>query len=71
LNCCGWELFLLFLCGDDIPYADTPDRGGDQKRHEFQQIIIQDLQQRKISYTVLTGTLAERIAQVKAALPKS
>ena len=61
---------IFFLCGDDIPYADTPDRSGDQKRHEFQKIIIEDLQQRKIPFTILTGTLAERIEQVKARLLK-
>ena len=61
---------IFFLCGDDIPYADTPDRSGDQKRHEFQKIIIEDLLQRKIPFTILTGTLAERIEQVKARLLK-
>ena len=59
---------LFFLCGDDIPYADTPDRSGDQKRHEFQKIIIEDLQQRQIPYIVLTGSLSERIEIVKSVL---
>lgn len=59
---------IFFLCGDDIPYADTPDRSGDQKRHHFQQEIIRDLHERNIHYITLTGSLAERIEKVKNCL---
>ena len=68
-NAARYDIF--FLCGDDIPYANTPDRSGDQKRHEFQQIIINDLQQREIAYIPLTGTLEERMNQVKKVLQKN
>ena len=62
---------IFFLCGDDIPYADTPDRSGDQKRHEFQQLIIDDLKQRGINYITLTGSLRERIEKVASILKKT
>jgi len=61
-NASRYDLF--FLCGDDIPYDDTPDRSGNQKRHEFQQAIIADLDRRKIPYIPLYGSLSERIATV-------
>ncbi|MDD3118106.1 MAG: AAA family ATPase [Victivallales bacterium] len=67
-NASRYDLF--FLCGDDIPYEDTPDRSGDQKRHEFQQAIIADLRRRKIPYLLLTGTPAERMAAVAEAMAR-
>lgn len=61
-NASRYDLF--FLCEDDIPYDDTWDRSGDQKRHIFHKQIIADLQQRRIPYIVLKGTLEERIKTV-------
>ncbi len=55
---------LFFLCDDDIPYDDTWDRSGDQKRHVFQKQIIADLLQRRIPFIVLRGSLEERMAKV-------
>jgi HTH-type transcriptional repressor of NAD biosynthesis genes len=55
---------LFFLCDDDIPYDDTWDRSGDQKRHVFQKQIIADLRERRIPYIVLRGSLEERMATV-------
>jgi HTH-type transcriptional repressor of NAD biosynthesis genes len=55
---------LFFLCDDDIPYDDTWDRSGDQKRHVFQKQIIADLRKRRIPYILLRGTLEERMAIV-------
>ncbi len=55
---------LFFLCEDDIPYDDTWDRSGDQKRHIFHKQIIADLKQRNIPYISLKGTLEERIKKV-------
>lgn len=59
---------LFFLCEDDIPYDDTWDRSGDQKRHIFHQQIIQDLKRRKIPYISLKGSLEERIEKVDVVL---
>lgn len=59
---------LFFLCDTDIPYADTWDRSGDQKRHWFQQQIIGDLAERRIPYFTLRGDLAARIQQVNQVL---
>lgn len=59
---------LFFLCDTDIPYADTWDRSGDQKRHWFQQQIIGDLAERRLPYYTLRGTLEERVAQVSDVL---
>lgn len=59
---------LFFLCEDDIPYDDTWDRSGDQKRHVFHKQIIADLKERRIPYISLKGTLAERIEKVDKVL---
>ncbi|MDZ7618480.1 MAG: AAA family ATPase [Patescibacteria group bacterium] len=59
---------LVFLCGTDIPYADTWDRSGDQKRTWFQCQIVGDLAERGIPFFRLGGTLDERIAYVEGVL---
>ncbi len=65
-NASRYDLF--FLCEDDIPYDDTWDRSGDQKRHIFHKQIIADLKQRNIPYISLSGTLEERMEKVNATL---
>ena len=59
---------LFFLCEDDIPYDDTWDRSGPQKREVFQQQIIADLKERKIPYIPLRGNLQQRISIVDKVL---
>lgn len=59
---------IIFLCDTDIPYDDTWDRSGDVKRKEFQQKIIEDLNERKLKYYLLNGTIEERIQQVSKVL---
>ncbi|MEK3880746.1 AAA family ATPase [Paenibacillus sp. FSL M7-0420] len=61
---------LFFLCDDDIPYDDTWDRSGDQKRQVFHKQIIADLKERRIPYITLRGTLTERISKVDSVLAK-
>ncbi|WMT42283.1 AAA family ATPase [Paenibacillus sp. D2_2] len=61
---------LFFLCDDDIPYDDTWDRSGDQKRHIFHKQIIADLKERRIPFITLRGTLAERMLKVDEVLKK-
>jgi len=59
---------LFFLCDIDIPYDDTWDRSGDQKREIFQKQIIADLKERNIAYILLSGNLEERIQKVENVL---
>ncbi|MBU3158501.1 AAA family ATPase [Clostridium frigoris] len=59
---------IFFLCDDDIPYDDTWDRSGDQKRKVFHQQIISDLHERRIPYIVLRGSLEERLKIVDKVL---
>lgn len=59
---------LFFLCNDDIPYDDTWDRSGEQKRSVFHKQIIADLHNRKIPYITLNGNLEERIKRVDEVL---
>lgn len=61
---------LFFLCDDDIPYEDTWDRSGDQKRNIFQKQIIADLQERRIPFITLRGSLEERMRKVDEVLAK-
>ncbi|MBL8820002.1 MAG: AAA family ATPase [Planctomyces sp.] len=55
---------LFFLCDTDIPYADTWDRSGDQKRKWFQNQIMGDLAERRVPFFRVSGTLDERVSQV-------
>ncbi|WP_017306295.1 AAA family ATPase [Spirulina subsalsa] len=55
---------LFFLCDTDIPYADTWDRSGDQKRQWFQKQIQGDLAERRVPFFRVSGTLEERVLQV-------
>lgn len=59
---------LFFLCDTDIPYADTWDRSGDQKRQWFQNQIVGDLAERRIPFLRVGGTLDERVARVSQVL---
>lgn len=59
---------VVFLCADDIPFEDTWERSGDVKRKEFQQFITQQLHDRNIPYTLLSGTVEQRLEQANAVL---
>ncbi len=59
---------LFFLCEDDMPYDDTWDRSGDQKRKVFHKQIIADLRARRVPYIPLRGTLETRMARVDEVL---
>jgi len=59
---------LFFLCDPDIPYADTWDRSGDQKRQWFQDQIRGDLAERRLPFFNVNGTLEERVLQVNGIL---
>jgi len=59
---------LVFVCDIDIPYEDTWDRSGEVNRSDFQRQVIGDLNQRKVPFIVLSGTLEERVARVRIVL---
>lgn len=59
---------IFFLCDTDIPYHNTWERSGDQKRKWFQNQIIGDLKERKIPFIRLSGTLEERVQKVQNVL---
>ena len=59
---------LIFLCDTDIPYDDTWDRSGDQKRQWFQKQIVGDLAERRVPFFRVSGSLEQRVAQVDAVL---
>ncbi|MDR2869807.1 MAG: AAA family ATPase [Deferribacteraceae bacterium] len=59
---------LVFVCEDDIPYDDTWDRSGDQKRHIFHRQIKADLAEHRIPYISLYGSIEERIREVDSVL---
>jgi NadR type nicotinamide-nucleotide adenylyltransferase len=61
---------LFFLCDIDIPYHDTWDRSGTQKREWFQNQIIGDLHERRIPYIPLRGDLNSRITKVEQVLSR-
>lgn len=61
---------LVFVCADDIPYADTWDRSGPGKRRVIQKRIIAELKERRIPYIPLWGTVAERMTTVDAVLKR-
>lgn len=65
-NATRYDLF--FLCEDDIPYDDTWDRSGDQKRQVFHKQIIADLKERRIPYITLRGSLEQRMSKVDEVL---
>lgn len=59
---------LIVVCDTDIPYVDTWDRSGEADRATFQQRVLEDLRGRGLSYITVRGSVAERVAQVRAAL---
>lgn len=57
-----------FVCADDIPYETDPARENEEWRGKIQKLVLQDLEQRGIPYTILTGSVEERAAQVRRVL---
>lgn len=67
---CATRYDLTFVCGDDIPYADTWDRSGDGDRDVMQRRTLAELAARRIPYLVLRGDLAARAATVRRLLSR-
>jgi len=60
----------VFLCDTDIPYDDTWDRSGDANRQEFQSWFVDEMYMREIPFTLVSGTIKQRIQIVKNVLSK-
>jgi NadR type nicotinamide-nucleotide adenylyltransferase len=53
-----------WLCGDEIPVKDRPDRSSPPSHETIQRLIIADLEARGLSYRVASGSLKRRIDAV-------
>lgn len=67
---CGARYDIFFLCEDDIPYEDDPDRSGEANRTEFQKRIRADLLMRRIPFFTVRGSLEQRVATVRGVLTR-
>jgi HTH-type transcriptional regulator, transcriptional repressor of NAD biosynthesis genes len=61
----------VFLCDADIPFEQDGWRDNDFWRRRAQGLIRYDLAVRALPYTLVSGTLEERVSQVKAILDRS
>jgi NadR type nicotinamide-nucleotide adenylyltransferase len=55
----------IFLCDENIPFDDTWDRSGPESRGIIQNINKKLLERYGIGYTLLTGSLEDRLQMVK------
>lgn len=62
---CDERYDIVILCGMDIPYDDTWDRSGPDNRKRLQRMHIDFLERHNIPYYTVTGTVEERVQQVK------
>jgi len=65
---CSARYDLVFVCETDIPYETTWDRSGDANRQEMQRRTISYLNEHKIPYFMVKGTLDKRVKYVKSVL---
>jgi HTH-type transcriptional regulator, transcriptional repressor of NAD biosynthesis genes len=59
---------VTFLCGDEIPYDGTWDRSGEVNRADMQRWTVEELEQRGIDHSLLTGSFDERMDLVMRTL---
>jgi nicotinamide riboside kinase len=57
-----------FVCADDIPYEKQDVRENEAWRGRIQQLVLEDLDARRIPFTVLRGSVEERAGQVRRVL---
>lgn len=67
-NDCKNRYHHIFICADDIPFAQDGWRDNELWRSRMQGMVLHDLDCRRIEYTVVTGSLEQRIAQIKTVL---
>jgi nicotinamide riboside kinase len=59
----------VWVCDIDFPYADTWERSGEVNQREFQNFILQYLNEQQIPYRTVSGSVTERVKQVLQQLP--
>lgn len=65
-----WQRYAqVWVCDIDFPYADTWERSGEVNQREFQQFILQYLNEQHIPYRTVSGSVTERVKQVLQQLP--
>jgi nicotinamide riboside kinase len=57
-----------FVCADDIPFVQDGVREGETWRGRIHKLVLADLQARGIAYTIVSGSVEERAAQVRRVL---
>jgi nicotinamide riboside kinase len=60
-----------FVCADDIPYEEQDVRENEAWRGRIQQLVLKDLDARRIPYTVVRGSVEERARQVRRVLDQA
>ena len=67
-DACAARYAHTFVCGTGVPFEQDGWRSNKAVRGVQQAYVLQDLHARRRAYTVLTGSVQERAAQVGAAL---
>lgn len=67
-NECKDRYHHIFVCADDIPFEQDGWRDNEVWRGRMQGLVLHDLDSRGIDYTVVWGSLENRIEQVKRVL---
>jgi HTH-type transcriptional regulator, transcriptional repressor of NAD biosynthesis genes len=67
-NECKGRYHHVFVCADDIPFEQDGWRDNEIWRARMQGMVLHDLDSRGIHYTILRGSLEERVEQVKTVL---
>jgi nicotinamide riboside kinase len=57
-----------FVCADDIPYEEQAVRENEAWRGRIHQLVLKDLDERRIPYTLVSGSVEERALQVRRVL---
>lgn len=54
----------FWLCGDEIPFEDTPDRSGPASRQALQRLNVEELEARGIPYREVRGPVDLRVKTI-------
>jgi HTH-type transcriptional regulator, transcriptional repressor of NAD biosynthesis genes len=67
-HACAKRYHHVFVCADDIPFHQDGWRDNEIWRARMQGMVLHDLDSRGVYYTVVRGSLEERVEQVKTVL---
>lgn len=59
---------LYIVTGDEIPFVQDGIRDGETIRHDMHNRFIQELAAKRLPYTIVRGSLKERVQQAKEAI---